>query len=317
MREKDIFMDSTRPFVVFKHENEDFILQNEQIVLNRYHREYFGETIVDFKTKSNHEIVQQFFTFLQTGKVPTVLEDQIEVFELLKEWDCHDNKIASYRFLIQSGTNNDLINERSAESILSLILRKQEEESFDFSFFEHIIIENLESYLLLSDFGHICLTILSRIFQKTESVFPISLLQPFFESCVAFHGSNAFAFLANIKFQPANSIEELYQFLSVFSDNSTYDFFSLNSNHLKELSKQFEELKQDNKEMKVFINDMKRKEAEYQQRNEELMKRLTELEKYHLEMDRREKEEEEKRHREEQEPKKRGEEEEERMSFYI
>jgi len=46
-----------------------------------------------------------------------------------------------------------LINKRSAESILSLILRKQEEESFDFSFFEHVIIENIESYLLLSDYG--------------------------------------------------------------------------------------------------------------------------------------------------------------------
>jgi len=167
-----------------------------------------------------------------------LFEDQIEVFELLKEWDCHDLIFVSYRFLIQSGTNNSyishnnvlypvnigcfyfhssafqdfchcnpheifniepkcssrtievfldllhcrirqpelrdldevlelcrflgcsslctLINERSANSIISLILRKQEEESFDFSFFEHVIIENLESYLLLADFGHVC-----------------------------------------------------------------------------------------------------------------------------------------------------------------
>jgi len=64
-------MDSTRPFVVFKHENEEFVLQNEQIVLNRYHREYFGKTIVDFETKSSHKYVRQFFAFLQTGKVPS------------------------------------------------------------------------------------------------------------------------------------------------------------------------------------------------------------------------------------------------------
>jgi len=221
-----------------------------------------------------------------------------------------------------------LINERSAESILSLILRKQDEESFDFSFFEHVIIENLESYLLLSDFGHVCLTFLCRVFQKTETVFPISLLQPFFESCVAFHGSSASVFLSKIKFQPANSLEELNQFLSVFSENSTDDFFSLNSNHLKEFCKQFEQAQQSISEMKAFINDMKRKEAEDQQkieelnqkmkrkeaedqqRIEELMKRLTELEKYQQEMDRRKKEEEEKRIREEQERKKREEEQE-------
>jgi len=181
-----------------------------------------------------------------------------------------------------------LINERSAESILSLFLLKQEEESFDFSFFEYVIIENLEYYILLSDFGHVCLTILCRVFQKTETVFPISLLQPFFKSCVAFHGYSASVFLSKIKFQPAKCIEELNQFLSIFSENSTDDFFTLNSNHLKEFSEQFEDLKQDNQEMKAFINDvkkenaelqqqMKRKEAEDQHRIEELMKRLTEL----------------------------------------
>jgi len=383
-------MDCTRPFVVFKHENADFVLQNEQIVLNRYHREFFGKTIVNFQTKSSHKFVQQFFTFLQTGRVPTVFEDQIEVFELLKEWDCHDLIFDSYRFRVQSGTNNYyishnnvlypvnigcfyfhssafqdfchstpheifnieqkcsaktievfldllhcrihqpefgdadevlelsrflgcsslcvLINERSAESILSLILRKQEEESFDSSFFEHVIIENLESYLLLSDFGHVCLTILSRIFQKTETVFPISLLQPFFESCVSFHGSNASVFLSKIKFQPANSIEELNQFLSVFSEKGTNDFFSLNSNHLKEFSKQFEQAQQSICEMKELITDFKIEKAEDQKRIEELTKRLTELEKSQQEMDRRMKEEEEKRHREEQERKKREEE---------
>ena len=413
-------MNNTRPFVVFKHENEDFVLQNEQIVLNRYHREYYGKTIVEFQTKSSHKFVQQFFYFLQTGKVPTVLEDQIEVFELLKEWDCHDLVFDSFRFRIQSRTNDyyishqnvlypvnigcfyfhssafqdfchsnpnaifyielkcsaktievfldllhyrirqpelgdvdevlelsrflgcsslcALINERSAESILSLILRKQEEESFDFAFFEHVIVENLESYLLLADFGHVCLTILSRVFQKTDTVFPISLLRPFFKSCVAFHGSIASVFLSKIKFQPANSFEELNQFLNVFSEKGTYDFFSLNSNHLKEFSKQFEDLKQDNQVMKALIDDikkenydlhqnmkrteaedqqiiqklhqhMKSKEAEDQQKIEGLMKRLTELEKYQEEMDRKKKEEEEKRLREEQERRKREEDE--------
>jgi len=106
-------MNSTRPFVVFKHENEDFVLQNEQIVLNRYYREFFGETIINFQTKSNHKFVKQFFTFLQTGKVPTVFEDQVEVFELLKEWDCHDLVFDSYRFRIQSGTNNYYISHQS------------------------------------------------------------------------------------------------------------------------------------------------------------------------------------------------------------
>ena len=46
-------------FVVFRHENEEFILQNEQIVLNRYHREFGGDKNVEFKTKSNHKHVRR------------------------------------------------------------------------------------------------------------------------------------------------------------------------------------------------------------------------------------------------------------------
>jgi len=399
---KTFFMDQPLPFVVFKHENEDFILRSEQIVLKRYYREYNGEREVQIKTKFNHNYVKMFFEFLQIGTVPEQFEDQIQVFQLLKEWDCHFIAFDSFRFRIQSKRkdfyishqnqlypvnsgclyfhssrfqefclNNPhevfrinhgcspktiqvfldflhcriiqpeledvdevlelsrflgcsslcaLINERSPESILSLILRKQQEDSFDFSFYEQAIVENLEYYLLLSDFGHVSLTILSRIFQKTKSVFPISLLLPFFESCVAFHGSDSSVFLSKTKFQHANSIDELTQFISIFSGNHTENFFSLYSQHLSEFSKQFGELKQNNQEMKAFINDlkqenaellqqMKRKDTEDQHRIEGLMKRLTELEKYQQEIDRRKREEEENRLKEEQENKKREEEE--------
>jgi len=344
-------MEQSDLFVVFKHENEDFILQNGNIVLNRYYREYNGKREVQFKTELSHNYVKMFFEFLQLGKVPEHFEDQIQVFQLLKEWDCHFIAFDSFRFRIQSMTKNyfishlsqlypvnsgclffhssrfqefclsnpheifqidtecssksievfldllhcrilqpeleyvdevlqlsrflgcsslcALINERPPETILSFILRKQHEDSFDFSFYENSFIEKLESYLLLSDFGHVCLPILSRIFQKTEIVFPISLLRPFFKSCVEFHGSKASVLLSMIRFQPANSLDELTRFLNVFSENRTEDFFSLNSHHLYKFSMLFEQA---------------------QQRNEELTKRLNELEKYQQEIDEKKKE---------------------------
>jgi len=401
-------MEQPGTFVVFKHENEDFILQNEQIMLKRYYQEFNGEREVQFKTKFSHKYVKMFFEFLQLGTVPEHFEDQIQVFQLLKEWDCHIIAFDSLRFRIVSQKKNflishlnqlypvnngclyfhssryqefclsnpheifhidhecapkaieifldllhcriiqpelgyvdevlelsrylgcssliALINWRSPESILSLILRKQHEESFDFSFCEQVIIEDLESYLLLSDFGHVCLPLLCRIFQKSKSVFSISLLRPFFESCVAFHGSKASVLLSLIRFQPADSIDELNKFISVFSINHSDDFFSLNSHLLHEFTMQFEEFKQDNQEMRVYINILKqekiedkkiieelhqqmdRKEAEDQKRIEELMKRLTELEEYQQEMVWRKKEKEERRLQEEQEKKRREEE---------
>ena len=353
--------------VVFRHENEEFVLQNDQIVLKKYHREFFGQQIVEFQTKTNHNYVKQFFSFLQTGKTPYLFDDQIHVYQLLKEWNCHDLILVSYRFLIQTQSKNvnishqnklfpvnfgclylqssafqefyecnphevfqihhdcspktlevfldllhcrilqpeigdvdevlelgrllgcsslcALINESSPESILSLILRKQQEDSFDFSFFENAIIENLESFLLLSDFGHVCLPLLSRVFQKTESIFPISLLWSFVKSCVAFHGSNSSVFLSKIKFQPAKSFDEVCQFLSVFSENNTNDFFSLSSKYIEEFSERFEKGQNSICKMETFINDLKNNNAELlQQMKKEKEKDQKQIEELHQQM---------------------------------
>jgi len=106
-------MDNPESFVVFKHENEDFVLQNEQIVLNRYHREFPREKIVEFKTDSNHGHVKLFFQFLQTGEVPSGFEDQLHVFKLLKEWDCHFSVFDSYRIRIQTKSMNGFVSHQN------------------------------------------------------------------------------------------------------------------------------------------------------------------------------------------------------------
>ena len=244
-------------FVVFRHENEEFVLQNDQVVMKKYYREFNGEKNVDFISKSNHIYVKMFFDFLGKGKVPEAFEDQIQVLCLINEWECNFLVVDSFRLRIQSQFENGfvshqnkvyavnigcfyfhssvfqefylnnphgvfsinhvfspksvlvfldllhcrikqpeigdidevleicrlmgcyslcvLINQSSREPILSTILGKQHEDSFDFRFYENIIIENLESYLPLVDFGQVCLPFLSRVFQKTKSVFPISL----------------------------------------------------------------------------------------------------------------------------------------------
>jgi len=95
--------------VIFRHDKDDFILKNEEIVLNRYHREYRGKKIVEFRTSLNHECVKLFFKFLQTGNVPNNFKDQIMVFQLLKEWDCHFTVFDSFRARIQTQTKNGFI----------------------------------------------------------------------------------------------------------------------------------------------------------------------------------------------------------------
>jgi len=393
-------MDSLESFVVFKHENEEFVLQNEQIVLNRYYREFNGKKSVDFITKSNHNHVIMFFRFLQKSDVPEDFEDQIQVFQLLKEWDCYNSVLTSFLFIFQSQPKNgfislqnriypvnigcfyfhsskfqefylshpnevfviarefspksfevfldllhcgipqtkfgdvdevlelcnffgcsslcEFVNEKSPEYILSLIICKQEEESFDFSFYENVILENFVTFMLLPDFGHVCFPFLCRLFQRTECIFPISLLKSFFESCISFHGSISLCFLSKIRFQPWKSIEEHNQILSIFSKENTYGFFSLCSNHFREISEHFEQAQRtirdlvsknaeiENKQAQV-VQELKDKEAQNQRRIEDLMKRLSEFEKYKQDIERRIKEDGEKRIREEEERKKREE----------
>jgi len=50
-------MSERESLVVFIHKNSGFVLQNEEIVLNRYHREFGGEREVDFVTKIGDEQV--------------------------------------------------------------------------------------------------------------------------------------------------------------------------------------------------------------------------------------------------------------------
>ena len=76
-------MDNLESFIVFTHENEEFVLQNEQIVLNRYYREFNGKKSVDFITKSNF-------------------------FQLLKELDCYYSVITSFLFIFQSQPKKSL-----------------------------------------------------------------------------------------------------------------------------------------------------------------------------------------------------------------
>jgi len=95
--------------IVFRHENEDFSLPKEEIVLKKYHRNHGGQKVVDFETKAKHIHVKMLFEFLQRGDVPSCLEDQIPVYELLKEWDCHFSVFDSFRLRVQSLLKNGYV----------------------------------------------------------------------------------------------------------------------------------------------------------------------------------------------------------------
>ena len=108
------------------------------------------------------------------------------------------------------------------------------------------------------------------------------------------------------------------QFLSIFSKENTYGFFSLCSNHFREISEHFEQAQRTIRDLvsknaeivykkAQIVQEFKGKEAQDQRRIEDLMKRLSEFDKYKQEIDRRIKEDGEKRIREDEERKKREE----------
>jgi len=310
--------------VVFRHENEDFILQKAEIGLKRYDREFGGKNIVEFTTTASHQHVKQFFSFLRFGEVPTSFEDQVSVFQLLKEWESHFTVLDSFRVRIQSFSKNGylihknikypinigclffhcpvfedfclthpqevfclehecssksvgvfldlvhsrielpeledsdevldlcrflkcyslyaLINESSPEAILSTIIRKQDDDSFDFSFYEGAICDQLKCFIQLSEFGQVCLPYLCLIFQKTNIVFSICDLEFFFKHCVDNHGSKSFVLLSMIQFEPAKNVEELNFFFNTFRDKKYEDFFSINSRLFNDFAGQFSEM---------------------------------------------------------------------------
>ena len=331
--------------IVFRHENEEFVLKNAEIGLERYYRENGGKNTVEFITTADHQHVKQFFSFLRAGEVPMSFEDQVSVFQLLKEWECHFTVIDSFRVRIQSYSKNGyilhkkikhpinsgcllfhcpvfeefclshsqevfciehecssrsvqvfldlvhsrielpeledvdevldlcrflkcyslyaLINKSSPEAILSTIIRKQDDDSFDFSLYEKAICSHLEHFVKLSAFGQVCLPYLCRIFQKTNIIFSISDLDMFFRYCVDNHGSKSYILLSMIKFEPAKNIEELNLFFITFRDNKFGDFFSINSHLFNDFAKQFSE--------------MEKKVSDLTSIKEENDKRITEL----------------------------------------
>jgi len=96
--------------VVFKHENEEFMfLKEEAVCMKKYFRDYLKSDSVEFVTKCSHKQVQAFFNFLKSGEVTNDFEDQIQVFELLREWDCHFSLFDSFRMRVQSQGKNGIM----------------------------------------------------------------------------------------------------------------------------------------------------------------------------------------------------------------
>ena len=324
--------------VVFRHGNEEFVLARGQIVLDRYHREFADQKVVELDTKVSHDNVKQFFEFLKNGEVPVFYKDQIQVFQLLKEWDCHFGMLDSFKVRIQSLLMNGfisnmgvrypinigclcfhssvfqefcsshenqiyelnfhcspksievflhlvhnriklpeleyidevleicrllrcsslgaLINENSPESILSTILRKQNEESFDSLLFEESIYNNIESFLKLSGFGQVCIPLLCRVFQQSKSILPIAILKPFLKYCIGFHGSKAYVLISMIKVKTPTNMREFSDFLRLFADNDKNDVFHNNSSVLDDFMIQFEKNTNENDEKENTIQGL-------------------------------------------------------------
>jgi len=78
------------PSVAFKHESEEFIFKKEDLVfLKKYYREIVDSDSIWLRSRATPIHVKQFFNFLLNGSVPSKFEDQIHVFQLLKEFECH------------------------------------------------------------------------------------------------------------------------------------------------------------------------------------------------------------------------------------
>jgi len=341
--------------VIFKHDTEDFQLEKEAISLRKYHRDFGEEKVVNFVTNSNHSHVKMFFEFLQNGDVPDNFEDQMEVFQLLKEWECHFTVFDSFRTRIQSKEMNGiiffgghsfpinvgcfffqslvfqesfisnpheiicikeqfmiesiqsfidlihhriqfpklehidcvleichlmgcnpliaLINKSSPECILSAIIRKQDEDSFDFTLFKKIICDNLEIYLNLEDFCRLSLSLLMQVFQASICTLPLEILRGFFERSYRVHGAKIWILLSVIHFQPAKNVGDLSDFFRLFSQTNNDDFFSINCNLFFDIPKQLEKSQQTIIELmnkiNMLENDILKKEADNRIKKEE------------------------------------------------
>jgi len=330
--------------VIFRHQNEEFVLQKEEIGLKRYHQQNVNESVIDFVTNEKHEYVQMFFSFLKNGDVPLYIGDQIPVFQILKEWGGHFSLFDSFRHRIDSKSMNGIImhqnqsfdinkgsfcfnssvfqefyvhnpygvfcvdhpcsrasfvafldlihnriilpeledtdevlelcrlfgcsslcallNEKSPEAILSYVLRKQQDDCFDFEYYEQLIRDNIESYLQLADFGKLCIPSLCHIFQKSKKVFRISQLRSFFEQCAKYHGYKALIILNMLQFPTADNIEELSDFLGVFSDVNNGTFLSQYNFVLKDFLNQFNNMRNLNLDKDQRIDSLEKEQYE-------------------------------------------------------
>jgi len=348
--------------VVFNHENENFVFKKGEIIfLQRYYQEILSSSPINIVTKANHSQVQSFFDFLRYGRVPNKYQDQIQVFQLLKESECHFSLFDSFRFRIQSQKVNGyvilnsisysvnigclcfnssvfqefyschtdevfvfdypcssksfeqfldllhfrrflpeldqidqileicsllgcdslsaMISESSVEFILSTILRKQETEFFDFSVYENYVCDNLLLFLGLSSFCEISLSILCRVFQRSKCIIQLSILRPFLERCVLFHGSKAFVLLPMIQFEQSNNIVEHKELLKLLSQNEHGCFYSHHITLIDNVIQELNETQATNRNLEKEINQIKQDNNIKDQRIEEYFLKIKRMDK--------------------------------------
>jgi len=148
-----------------------------------------------------------------------------------------------------------LLNVDSSERVLSLLIQNQS-DNIDFSKYERLVIENIETYLMNPSLCFVSLPSLCRIFAHSNQTFSLSSLEPFLIGCMKHHGNGAKMLLNNIKYQKPSDLSELIRFLHVMSIEDTNDIYD-NTNHaLSSFQREFESLRVENNQLSSSIRQI-------------------------------------------------------------
>jgi len=150
------------------------------------------------------------------------------------------------------------LNDDSSERVLSLLIQNQNknDEIIDFSKYERLITQKIDTYLKNPSFCLVSLPSLCRIFASSNQTFSLSSLEPFLIGCMKHHGTGAQCILSKIKYQKPSGISELNRFLHIMSIEGTNDAYDHTNHVLSSFQSEFESIRIENRKLSENIQQI-------------------------------------------------------------
>jgi len=214
-------------FYVFRHrcqcnERDGMIERNgNEYMINKlmmitnsklYAKHYFEDIdlIFTINDEFSDEAFEAFLDMIHEKMLIPSLKLCCEVNQIAKMWNCEGIIV--------------FFDEESNESILSSLLHYQNSFSFDSSYYEERISNEIKAFLKIPSFSKVSLSILTRIFQITDELPYDSSLFQFIKKIRKFHGLAAVAVTSVMKLPKKTSeIEYKTLYSSIFANENDWD----------------------------------------------------------------------------------------------